>query len=92
MAASSWVRVSEAALGFALRRLSPSSVPAHWNRWEGTEESSMPEPDSKTSQRLVKTFHSSIVTPTSTLGRSSFGPLGAVGAGAASAMVGTRLQ
>ena len=46
----------------------------------------------KTSQRLVKTFHSSIVTPTSTLGRSSFGPLGAVGAGAASATVGARLQ
>ena len=52
----------------------------------------MPERDLKTSQRLVKTFHSSIVTPTSTLGRSSFGPLGAVGAGAASATVGARLQ
>ena len=90
MAASSWVRVPEAALGLALRRLSPSSVPAHWNSWEGAEASSMPEPDLKTSQRLVKTFHSSIVTPTSTLGRSSFGPLGAVGAGAASATVGAR--
>jgi len=29
MAASSWSRVSEAALGLALSRLSPSSVPAH---------------------------------------------------------------
>ena len=51
-----------------------------------------PEPDLKTSQCLVKMFHSSIVTPTSTLGRSSFGPLGAVGAGAASATVGARLR
>ena len=53
MAASSWVRVSEAALGLALRRLSPSSVLAHWNSWEGAEASSLPEPDLKTSQRLV---------------------------------------
>ena len=43
----------------------------------------MPEPDLKTSQRLVKTFHSSIVTPMFTFDRSSFGPLVVVGAGGA---------
>ena len=42
----------------------------------------MPDPDRKTSQRLVKTFHSSKVTPTSTLGRSSFGPRVVAGVGA----------
>ena len=38
MAASSWVRVPEAALGLALRRLSPSSVPSHWNSWEAFDD------------------------------------------------------
>ena len=81
MAASSSVRHSEAAFALALRRLSPSSGPAHWKSWEGAEASLMPEPDLKTSQRLVKTFHSSIVTPMFTFGRSSFGPLVVVGVG-----------
>ena len=35
MAASSSGRLLEAAFGLAFRRLSPSSVPAHWNSWEG---------------------------------------------------------
>ena len=34
----------------------------------------MPEPVRKTSQGRMNTFYSSIVTPKSTLGRSSFGP------------------
>lgn len=83
LAASRPVRFSEAAFGFALRRLSPSSGPAHWKSWEGAEALLIPEPDLKTSQRLVKTFHSSSVTPMLTFGRSSFGPLVAVGAGGA---------
>ena len=87
MAESSWDTVSEAALGLALKRLSPSLVPAHWNSWEGAEASLIPEPDRNSSQRLV-TFHSSVATPTSTLGRSSFGTRVAVGAGATSATAG----
>ena len=43
----------------------------------------MPEPDLKTSQCLVKTFHSSIVTLMFTFGRSTFRPLVVVGAGGA---------
>ena len=69
---------SIAALGFALRRLSPCSPPAHWNSWESAEVSLTQDPVRKTSQHLVKTFHSSAVTPTSILGRSSFGPWFAV--------------
>lgn len=92
MAVNSWDRVSELALGLASKRLSPSSVPVHWNSWEGTEVYSMPEPKQKTSQCLVKMLHSSIVTPTLTLGRSSFGPQVAVGAGAVSMTIGAGSQ
>ena len=76
IAASSWGRVSPATLGLTLRTLSPNSIPAHRKSWEGADASSIPYPDRKTSQRCVKTFHSLILqlTPTSMLGRSSFGP------------------
>lgn len=76
--AGSWGKDSIAALGFVLRRLSPCSPAAHWNSWESAEVSLTFDPVWKTSQHLVKTFHSSSVTPTSILGRSSFGPWFAV--------------
>ena len=79
-----------AALGLAFRRLSPRSVPVHWKSLEGAEASSMPDPDWKTSQRLVKMFPSSTVTSTSTLGRSSFGPRVVAGAGASFTTAGAR--
>ena len=83
MVASSSVRFSEAAFGLALRMLSSSSGPAHWKSWEGAEASLMPEPDLKTSQHLVKTFHSSIMTPMFTFGPSSLWPPVVVSAGGA---------
>jgi len=64
----------EAACGLAFRRLSPSSISAHWNNWEGADSSLMSDPVRKTSQRRVNTFHSYVKTPMFTLGHSSFGP------------------
>ena len=72
--ASSRGKDSVAALGFVLRRLYPCSPPAHWNSWESAELSLILDPVRKTSQHHVKTFHSSAVTPTLILGRSSFTP------------------
>ena len=74
MAASSRGKDSVAAFGFPLRRLSPGSVPAHWNSWEGVEVLPTLDPVRKTSQYFLKTFHSSTVTPTSIFDRSSFRP------------------
>ena len=50
MAASSRGKDLVAAFEFALRRLSPGSVPAHWNSWEGVEVSLTLDPVRKTSQ------------------------------------------
>ena len=63
MAASNVGRDSSDIFGLALRRLSPSSVSAHWNNWEVADASSIPDLDLKTSQRRVKILHSSTVTP-----------------------------
>ena len=54
---------SDAALGLAFNRLSPSSGSAHWNSWNGAWVSWMPEPVRKTSQRRMNTSHYSIETP-----------------------------
>ena len=37
-------RDSDVMLGFVLRRLSPSSAPAHWKSWDGPDASSIPDP------------------------------------------------
>ena len=59
---------------FAFKILSPSAGPAHWKSWNGVEASVMLEPERNTCQRRTNIFHSSIDTPISSLGRSSFGP------------------
>ena len=76
MADSSSRRDCDVACLLAFKMLSPSAGPAHWKSWDGADASSIPEPELNTSQRRVNTFHSSMDTPTSILGRSSFGPLG----------------
>ena len=74
MAAQRVGRDSDVMLGFVLRRLSPSSAPAHWKSWDWADASSIPDPFRNTSQRLGKTFHSSIDTPMSIVGRTNLGP------------------
>ena len=61
--------------GSVLSRLSPSSSPAHWKSCDDEASGSRPDPDTNTSHRRLKMFHSSSVTPIFTFGRSSFGPL-----------------
>ena len=78
MAASSRGKDSAAVFGFALRKLSPGSVPAHWNSWEGAEVSLILDSVQKISQHLLKTCHFSNVTPTSISSITSLGPRVAV--------------
>ena len=67
-------RDSDVACWFAFKILSPSAGPARWKSWDGADASVMPEPERNTCQRRTNIFHSSIDTPVSILGRSSFGP------------------
>ena len=61
--------------GSVLSRLSPNSSPAHWKSCDDEASGSRPDPDTNTSHRRLKMFHSSSVTPIFTFGRSSFGHL-----------------
>ena len=56
-----------------LRRISPSWSPAHWQSC--VDKASGSRPDTNTSHRRLKMFHSSSVSPIFTFGRSSVGPL-----------------
>lgn len=67
-------RGRDAAFGSDLSKLSPSVTPAHWNSCNEADASLMPEPVLNTSQRRRNMCQSSVDIPTSTLGRSNFGP------------------
>ena len=60
--------------GSVLSRLSPNSSPAHWKSYDDEASGSRPDPDTNTSHRRLKMFHSSSVTPMFIFGLSSFGP------------------
>ena len=59
--------------GSILSRLSPNSSPAHSKSCDDEASGSIPDPDTKTSHRRLKMFHSSSVMPIFTVGLSSFG-------------------